>query len=108
MKRFFAWRPGFRLLAGYCLLAAGCGSEPFLKAGDRVEAVLFSDSEISASESFFVSLNLFRHRGLSSRPELVPFSLGMGQAWPEGEVEFLDSAGTRVGESRHVTFDDGC
>lgn len=97
-------RPMFLvLMAG---LVTGCGASPFFQTGDRVEGELTSDG--GETGSLFVTLTLNRHRGELSPPVPVPFSLGMGKAWPTGTVEFLDVHGQILGESRTVNFEDAC
>lgn len=98
MRRFF-----LVLVAG---LAAGCGAAPFFQPGDRVEGEMTSDG--GETGSLFVTLTLSRHRGELSPPVPVPFSLGMGKAWPTAEVEFLDGEGKGLGETRTIQFEDAC
>lgn len=91
------------LIAG---LGAGCAATPFFQPGDRVEGEMTSAA--GESGTLLVTLTFSRHRGESSPPVPVPFSVAMGKAWPTGTVEFLDGEGKPLGEPRPIQFEDAC
>ena len=94
------------LLALLACFLTGCSASSFLQPGDQVVGELTSDGGASSPLKMYVTLNLFRDRKGSRAP--VPFSLGMGVAWPEADCEFIDLSGAPLGDKRHVQFEDGC